>query len=321
MPDMPSVTQIEYILAVHKTGHFGRAAAELGVSQPTLSAQIQKVEAELGLVLLDRQAKRIGLTDHGEALVERMRALVVAHQQLVAATDGALTELRGPYTLGIIPTLAPYALPWFLSDFAAAHSAVELTILEMPTDEILVELAAGRMDAALLATPLGEPSILERVLFYDPFYLYAHASDPLLEEDAFDVTELESNKLWLLEDGHCVRAQVISLCGIHQRSPLESVRFAGGSFETLRHLIDASGGYTLVPETYARTLPRGVRQKQIRPFADRIPTREVSLVRHRQSWKINVFDGLTAAIGRNTPRAFQRELADEEVLPIRASAR
>lgn len=314
---MPTITQLEYVLAVHKTGHFGRAARELGVSQPTLSSQIQRTEQELGLTLFDRQAKPIELTEQGRRLVEPMRAVVVAHQRLMAAARGESAEPAGPYVLGIIPTLAPYVLPWFLQGFAAKYPAVELSILERPTDEILVEIAANRMDGAILATPLDEPSLEERVLFYDPFYLYAHAEDPLLGKEAVDVADIDSSKLWLLEDGHCFRAQVINLCGIHERSLLASVRFAGGSFETLRHLIDAAGGYTLVPETYALTLPRGVRRRCVRPFRERVPTREVSLVSHRLSWKRGTRDALVGALTEQMPSCFDQELAEEEVLPIR----
>ncbi|MEM9492658.1 MAG: LysR substrate-binding domain-containing protein, partial [Myxococcota bacterium] len=197
------------------------------------------------------------------------------------------------------------------------YPAVELTIRERPTDAILTEISANRMDAAILATPLGEPSLTEQVLFYDPFYLYAHSDETLLERDSVRVSDIDSSKLWLLEDGHCFRAQVINLCGIHDRSVLGSVRFAGGGFETLRHLIDACGGYTLVPETYARTLTRSARQRLVRPFDKRIPTREISLVHHRRCWKVEILDAVTDLVVAEMPRCFDREPADDEVLPIR----
>lgn len=314
---MPSITQLKYILAVHKTGHFGRAADELGVSQPTLSSQIQKAETVLGVTIFDRHAKPIVLTDHGQKLIELVRAVVSAHENLLAAASGRFAEPAGPFALGIIPTLAPYVLPWFLREFAASYPSVELEIFERPTDTIMVELAANRMDGAILATPLGEASLTERVLFYDPFYVYANPDEALLESDVVNVADIDPTQLWLLEDGHCFRAQVINLCGIDERSHLGSVHFAGGSFETLRHLIDASQGYTLIPETYARTLPRAVRQRQVRPFADRVPTREVSLVHHQQCWKSDILDALMKLITSNTPRYLHNELADEEVLSIR----
>jgi LysR family hydrogen peroxide-inducible transcriptional activator len=316
---MPTVTQLEYVLALHKHGHFGRAAEDLGVAQPTLSSQVQKVEAELGVTLFDRQSKPIVVTDDGKALVELAREVVAAHEKLVTAAQGTVNEVSGPFSLGIIPTLAPYVLPWFVKDVAEQYPGVELTIVERPTDDILDELAANRLDAGILATPLGEPSLEERVLFYDPFYLYAHRDDPLLSKDAVDVADIDSSKLWLLEDGHCFRAQVINLCGIRERSVLDSVRFSAGSFETLRYLIDAAGGYTLIPETYARTLGRSARQQLVRPFDSQVPTREVSLVYHKKNWKTGVLDALAAAITAGMPRYFQAEPADGEVLPIRVT--
>ncbi|MEM7134988.1 MAG: hydrogen peroxide-inducible genes activator [Myxococcota bacterium] len=314
---MPSVNQLEYVLAVHRHGHFGRAAEALGVSQPTLSSQIQKVESELGVTLFDRQSKPIVLTEPGRALIESARDVVSAHEKLMATAGGTLAEPSGPFSLGIIPTLAPYVLPWFLREFATRYPAVELSVLERPTDGILGELSAGRMDAGIVATPLGEPTLDERVLFYDPFYLYAHEDEPVLDRDTVEVTDIDSAKLWLLEDGHCFRAQVINLCGLDDRSFLDTVHFAGGSFETLRHLIDASGGYTLIPETYARTLGRHAKQRLIRPFDRRVPTREVSLVCHRKNWKVGILEALCESVTRTMPRAFNKELADGEILPVR----
>jgi len=314
---MPTVTQLEYVLALHKHGHFGRAAEDLGVSQPTLSSQVQKVEAELGVTLFDRQSKPIVPTDQGKALVELAREVVAAHEKLVTAAQGTVNQLSGPFSLGIIPTLAPYVLPWFVREFSDHYPAVELSIVERPTDDILDELAANRLDAGLLATPLGEASLEEQVLFYDPFYLYAHRGEPLLKKEAIDVVDIDSSKLWLLEDGHCFRAQVINLCGIRDRSVLDSIRFSAGSFETLRNLIDAAGGYTLVPETYARTLPRSARQHLVRPFESHVPTREVSLIYHRKTWKTGILEALSAEISAGMPHCFQAEPADGEVLPIR----
>lgn len=315
---MPTISQLEYVLAVHQTGHFGRAARLAGVSQPTLSAQIQKVEAELGLTIFDRQQKPITATDKGRLLIEHARDVVAAHENLCRLAAGKFSELAGTFALGIIPTLAPYALPWFLQRFASEHPAVELSIVERPTDELLAEIGQRRLDAAVLSTPLGERSITERVLFYDPFYLYAHPDDPLLAHPEVEVDALDGRKLWLLEDGHCFREQVVRFCNASERVHLGSVQFAGGSFETIRNLIDAAEGYTLIPETYARTLPRSVRGRQVRPFASRTPTRQVSLVHHHRCPKCDIIDALERAIRATLPRALARVDAGGEILPIRA---
>lgn len=319
---MPTLTQLQYILAVEQTAHFGRAATQCHVSQPTLSAQIQKAEAELGVVLFDRNSRPISVTEPGKVLVGLARDVVNAHERLLAVASGGLSQPGGTFVLGIIPTLAPYLLPWFLAEFARSYGAVELTILERPTQVLLQEIAANRMDAALLATPTGEPTIQERVLFYDPFYIYANEGNPVLERDAVDLDVLDPDKLWLLDDGHCFRAQVVHLCGLGGRHRhFGTVEFAGGNFTTLCGLIDASEGYTLIPETFARTLPTEVQRRNVRAFVDRIPTREVSLVHHRSTWKGATIDALTQTILEHLPPAFSRELADGEVMPITVDPR
>jgi len=312
---MPTLSQLTYIVAVHRTGHFGRAAEACHVSQPTLSAQIAKAEEELGVILFDRRTKPIAATEPGRPLIELAGEVLAAHERLLAAS-AEVGQLSGRFTLGIIPTLAAYVLPWFLAEFAERHPDVELTVRERPTEVIVRELGSQQMDAAILATPLEEPSVIEIPLFLDPFYVYADVGSPILDDDDVRVAHLEEGSLWLLEDGHCFRHQVVHLCGLHERTILGSVHMEGGSFESLRGLVDAAGGHTLVPETYARTLPRAVRRKQVRSFAGVTPTREVSLVHHRSQWKTDVLRALTACVVDTLPRSLRRSPSDAEVLPI-----
>lgn len=313
---MPSIAQLQYVLAVHQTGHFGRAAALAGVSQPTLSTQIQKVESELGLTIFDRLAKPVAPTERGRAVIEQARAVVSAHDNLLRMAAGDLSEVASNFALGIIPTLAPYVLPWFLSSFVEAYPKVELAIFERPTDEIIAEIGQGRLDAAILATPLGEGNLVEEVLFYDPFYLYSNPRELPDSGESVEVADLESSKMWLLEDGHCVRTQVVNFCGFQDRTHMGSVRFAAGSFETIRHLIDSSEGYTLIPESYARTLPKSIRQSSVRAFENRTPTREVSLVHHRRSAKKDLVEAVFSVVLASIPRALKQVAADGEILPV-----
>lgn len=311
---MPTITQLDYVLALHRTGHFGRAADACGVSQPTLSAQIAKVEEELGLTLFDRRARPIVVTEPGRLVIERAREVVVAHERLLAATRPD-RELSGSFSLGVIPTLAPYVLPWFLDAFATQHPAVELTVLERTTEEIVRELHAMRVDGGLLATPLGEPGFDTHVAFYDPFYVYAHPGSPLLEGDEVDISALQDEELWLLSDGHCFRHQMVQICGIAHRSVLPSVRFEAGSFETLRALIDRVRGSTLVPESYARTLPPDTRLARVRPFRDPVPTREISVVGLRTHWKTDIARAIVGVLRAHAPRSLPRELTGELLPP------
>lgn len=312
---MPSLTQLEYLLALHRTGHFGKAAAECHVSQPTLSAQVAKAEAELGLTVFDRRTKPVVVTEPGRRIVEHAREVLRAHGRLLAAAEGS-TELSGEFTLGIIPTLAPFVLPWFLGPFSKAHPKVELTVVERTTETIVSEIGGMRMDGGLVATPLGEAGIERRVLFYDPFYVYAQAGSSLLEQDELTLADIDRDDLWLLEDGHCFRHQVVHLCGVHDRNLLGNVRFEAGSFDTLRAIIDRAGGFTIIPESYARTLPSDVRLARVRAFADAAPTREVSLVAHRAQWKTDILEALAASLRKEAPRSLPREPGEGLVLPV-----
>ena len=315
---MPSVAQLKYILAVHEHGHFGKAAEACQVSQPTLSGQIQKAEEELGVVLFVRQQKPIVATEKGAVLIEHAQSVVAAHDRLLHIARGQFETVAGELALGVIPTLAPYVLPWFLKRFAKDYPQVNLTVVERTTDGILDSLDRRRLDVGLLATPLGSSSIRERVLFYDPFYIYAEASEPILERDEIAPVDLAPEQLWLLEDGHCVRHQTLALCDMVEGcSHLSSVRFEAASFETLQYLIDASGGYTLVPETFARLLPAERRRRQIRPFSEPTPTRQISLVHLASAYKTDLIDALEAAISASVPRALRQEPPQVEVLPVR----
>lgn len=312
---MPSISQLEYAVAVYQAGHFGRAAARCDISQATLSAQIARLEGELGVVLFDRRSRPVTATEHGERILRLAQEVVSAHARLLAAAGG-LHALSGQVNLGIIPTLASSVLPWFLPAFAATFPRVELHVIERPTAEILVELQAMRLDAGVLVTPLSEPGLEKRVAFYDPFYGYAHASSTLLAHDEIDVADIARDDLWLLEDGHCFRNQVVYLCGAHRRHILEGVRFEAGSFETLRGLVDRVGGCTLIPETFASTLSHEVRRCQVRPFRGLVPTREVSLVRQRQHWKAELLDAIGDCLRQHAPRYLPREPENVEVVPV-----
>lgn len=316
---MPSIAQLRYVLAVHRHGHFGKAAKACNVSQPTLSGQIHKAEERLGIQIFVRENKPVTATEKGYALVEQAQVVVAAHERLVRLAQGQFDSVAGDFALGIIPTLAPYVMPWFLKAFATRYPKVKLSIVERATDGILSDLEGRRLDAGLLATPLDVPRLKERVLFLDPFYLYAHAEEHILEYDEVEASLLDPERLWLLEDGHCVRNQTLALCDIVEGcSHLSSVRFEAASFETLHRLIDASEGYTLVPETYARTLPRDRRRRQVRAFKRPTPTREVSLVHLENTWKVDIIDALEDTIRTSIPRALTHPPEAAEVLPVRS---
>ncbi len=314
---MPTLTQLRYVLEVVRLGHFGRAAKACHVSQPTLSTQIAKAEEGLGVQLLDRQTKPIRPTPTGAVLIEQAQAVVAAHNKLKEMALGEASHLAGPFSLGIIPTISPYLLPWFLPSFAQQYPSVELSVSELTTEQIVEQLKLQQLDAAILATPLGEDALVTRPLFYDAFFLYAHCDESVLRRKWVSVEKLDVEKLWLLSDGHCFRNQVVNYCNITQRRALfGSVTFVAGTIETLRNLIDSAGGYTLVPDMFVETLPTGVRRDQVRAFHKPVPTREVSMVHHRNSWKRRIANAVWAKIDEQIPDSRRQTPKNSVILPI-----
>jgi LysR family hydrogen peroxide-inducible transcriptional activator len=315
---MPTITQLEYLVAVDRTRHFGRAAKECHVSQPALSAQIQKLEEELGVVVFDRKKKPVLPTPEGERILELARSVLREHAKLLHLAQSEGDEPTGGFKIGIIPTLAPYVLPLFVDAFAKEYPAVDLHIDELKTEEIILALREDRIDAGLLATPLGEKGLRERPLFYEPFYAYCAPGHPLLKRKKLRETDLEPHGLWLLQDGHCLRNQVVNFCSANNATQTyDNVHFESGNLETLRYLVHSGEGYTLLPHLMVLQLPKSEREKYVRPFVRPVPTREVSLVFRRDQFKQRIQRALFDCIRERIPDGlFDKESANMQVLDI-----
>lgn len=299
---MISITQLKYVCAVHQLGHFGRAAEKCNVTQPTLSTQIQKAEAQLGFAIFVRDTKPVSLTRQGQSVMVHARQVLDAYEQFSQLARGRFDKLSGELVVGVIPTLAPYLVPLFLKLFTETNPCVNLTIVVKTTEEIVLGLRQGQLDAGLLATPLGEDRLAERPLFNEQFYVYAARGEPLLQSSEVSVQSLDRNRLWLLPDGHCLRHQTLAVCSDAKGcSFLPSVRFEASSLETVQHLVDTSGGYTLVPECFARLMPKQVQRERLRPFAEPVPSREISLLYPAKEHHSALMDALWRAIDASLP--------------------
>ncbi len=299
---MPTITQLEYIIAVEKHRHFGLAARLCHVSQPSLSAQIQKVEEELGFIIFDRIKKPILPTQKGKQLIEQAKVVLHEQQKLIDIAKFDASVVSGNFRLGIIPTIAPYLLPLIINAFSKNFPRVDLQIDELKTESILLELKNDSLDAAILAGPLHEDGIRERVLYYEPFYLYLGKNHPLLSKQKIQATDLDGSDMWLLQDGHCFRNQVVKVCSIkNESSVLKNIRFEGGTLETLRYLIQKSHGYTLVPELFVRTLSETEKKNHVRPLETPAPSREVCLVFRRNQWKSDILKAIQGTVEQNLP--------------------
>ncbi|HAG90362.1 MAG TPA: DNA-binding transcriptional regulator OxyR [Bdellovibrionales bacterium] len=299
---MPTITQLQYILAVQKNRHFGRAAEECHVSQPSLSAQIQKAEEELGVILFDRSKKPILTTEKGKKIIEQAKLILREHSKLYdLGTEEHL--VAGNFHLGVIPTLSSYVVPLFIESFSKKYPKVSLRISEMKTQDIVRALHEDQLDAGLLVTPLHDSTITERKLFLEPFYVFASDDHELIRKKAVKDTELDANSVWLLEEGHCFRDQVIRVCSLRNKSQvLQNVSFESGSLETLIHIVRRGSGYTLLPHLATLELPEKEKKKNLKKFQKPVPTREVSLVYSRSFLKQAVMDALEEEITSHLPK-------------------
>ncbi len=300
---MPSITQLEYIIAVDKHKHFGRAARECHVAQPSLSTQIQKLEEELNIIIFDRSMKPILTTDIGLDIIEQAKVVVREHKKILYLANQSSGDIKGEFELAVIPTLAPYLIPYFVATFAKKYPNIKLKINEYKTEDIIERLARDEIDAGLLVTPLNDLRIIERHLFYEPFFAYVAKDHPLAKKNkGLTESDLDANNLWILEEGHCFRDQVLRVCSLDRDiSVLPNVEFTSGNLETLKNLVKKGAGYTLLPELAVIELSKQDYDTYIREFKKPIPTREVSIVHSRSFYKETVINALESCILENLP--------------------
>lgn len=315
---MPSLTQIEYIVAVDKHKHFGKAADDCHVTQPTLSMQIQKVEEEIGYPLFDRLKKPIVATAKGQRFISQAKVLLFEHHKLMDLSRQQGAELSGDLRLGVIPTVAPYLLPLFIESFSKQFPKIQLVVDELKTETIIKMLKEDQLDAGILATPLHEAGLKERPIYYEPFYLYVSKSHPLNARKRIKEDDLQGHDMWLLADGHCFRQQIVRYCSLKvDEGVFPNVQFEGGNIDTLRNIIRKSQGYTLVPALFVESLSEAEKRDYVRPFESPVPTREVSLIYRRDQWKSDILDALEQGVRKKLPPDLQEyDAKRQEILAI-----
>lgn len=298
---MASITQFKYLLAVHKHKHFGRAAKECNVSQPSLSAQLQKLEEELNIIVFDRSKKPIMTSDRGLKVIEQAKKVLKEYEQIF---DLSINEqgLRGNFNLGVIPTLSPYVVPRFIHSFSVKYPDVNLNIYELTTSEIVRKLYDDELDGGLLVTPLKDEKLIERSLFLEPFKIFVSNEHDYFKIKEINPVKLKKDDLWLLKEGHCFRNQILNVCGSGANlTTMPNIEFESGSLETIINLIRAGRGYTLLPHLSTLTLTKKERDNNLKNFSGKAPSREVGLVHSRSFLKEEILDALTEVILENIP--------------------
>ncbi|MEM7646494.1 MAG: hydrogen peroxide-inducible genes activator [Pseudomonadota bacterium] len=295
------MTQLEYLLAVNDTKNFSRAAKDCNVSQPSLSAQIQKAEEELGIIIFDRSKKPIITTQKGLQVINQAKNVLKEYRKIFDIKNDT-GILRGEFHLGVIPSLASSIIPLFIESFSKKYPQVKLRISEYKTEDMIIALYDDALDGGILVTPLRDDKIIERTLFYEKFFVFASKDHELAKKKTVSDQDLDTRSVWLLEEGHCFRDQVIRVCSLNKRNHvLENVNFASGSLETLINLIRRGRGYTLLPELSTSSLSEDEKANHLRKFKKPVPTREVSLVHSRSFLKQEIIDAIQEEILKNLP--------------------
>jgi LysR family transcriptional regulator, hydrogen peroxide-inducible genes activator len=276
-----NLRDLRYLVALADHRHFGRAAAASFVSQPTLSTQIRKLEEELGVPLVERAPRKVMLTPAGLDIAERARRIVSDVEQMKEAARRSQDPEAGTVRLGMFPTLGPYLLPHVVPRIRARFPSLELLLVEEKSDVLLARLREGRLDAGLLALPVHDDQLHVEFLFEEPFLLAVSEAHPLALRDSLTLKELSDQRLLLLEDGHCLRDQALDVC--HLAGAGEMSGFQATSLETLRQMVAANVGVTLLPMLAIK--PPVARSENIRllGFRDSQPSRQIAMVWRRSS--------------------------------------
>lgn len=301
-----TLQQLEYVIALDTHRHFSLAADKCFVTQPSLSAMVQKLESELGVKIFDRSKQPVAPTDVGLAIIEQARQILLEAERLRQIVRDQRETVSGELRIGIIPTLAPYLLPLFLKSFSEQYRDVHLHLTELTTEQITHSLKKDLLDVGIMATPLEDPQLLEEPMFLEEFSAYAPHEASILEKKYLLAEDIDPNRLVLLEEGHCIRAQVINLCALQQaQSTLNNISYEAGSLETLRRLVEANAGITILPELALLNLDEDQMQ-YIRFFKPPAPAREISLVMHRVFTKRRLVDALKTSIVDNLPERLKK---------------
>lgn len=308
-----TLTQLEYIVALDTYRHFVLASEKCFVTQPTLSMQIQKLEEELGVKIFDRTKQPVIPTEVGASIIAQARVTLREADSIRQIIADQKDTLAGELRIGIIPTLAPYLLPHLYKNMRQKYPQLNLVIKETITEEVIDELKSNRLDCGIVVTPLKDPSIKEDVLFYEELFVYVSRKNALADKKYVLASEIDPNQLWLLEEGHCFRSQMLNLCELRKISDYH-FKYETGNIETLKRMVDKSDGITILPELAVMEIGKAQR-KLVKRLKEPSPAREVSVVTHRDHIKTRLIKTLREEILKIVPSPM-RKLQNKKVVEI-----
>ncbi|TDG37611.1 hydrogen peroxide-inducible genes activator [Pedobacter changchengzhani] len=296
-----TLVQLEYIVAVDTYRNFVQAAEKCFVTQPTLSMQVQKLEELLSVKIFDRSRQPVTPTEIGLEIIAQARIILQESGKIHELINNQQQDVVGELRIGVIPTIAPYLLPAVISAMLKNYPDLKLLIWEYTTEDIVHHLKTGVLDCGILATPLIDASINEMPLYYENFVSYISKSSKLYKKKAIDADDLDDENIWLLNEGHCMRNQVLNICRSTKNNRMQGLEYNTGSVETLVRMVDLNGGATLLPELAIADLSAKQIGK-IRTFKSPEPVREISLVTHKNFIKKRMLNALKEEILNIIPK-------------------
>ena len=294
-----NIQQLEYLIAVDKFKHFGKAAQACFITQPTLSAMIQKFEEELDVKVFDRTTHPIRTTDVGVQIIEQAKKVIDSINELRNKADLLNNVLGGKLNLGIIPTVSTYILPAEIFDFLKKNPKIEMNVKEITTENVIKGLKSGELDAGIIATPYDAASeFYQEFLFNEELMIYT--SDPKYKKDTYVIPEeLDVDKVWLLEEGNCLRTQFENICKLKENSMKpKNLEFVSSNINTLIQMVDKVGGISIIPELAQSQLSKEQNDKIVR-FRKPFPFREISIIYYKPTYKQKIIDELSESIRKS----------------------
>ena len=274
-----NIQQLEYIIAVDTHRHFAKAAEASFVTQPTLSMMIQKLEDELNVKIFDRSQLPVQPTPIGVRIINQARIIVSQMRQIKEIIQEEKGVVKGTFRLGIIPTISPYLLPKLMQKHEENGYDIALSIEELTTSQAVEKIMNGVMDGAILATPLRNDKLKEYPIYYEKFHAYVSPQETsLYAKKELEEDDLNINRLWLLEEAHCFRSQILRICNKRKRKSSHALfSYEAGSIDTLIKIVDNNSGMTIIPEMAIEQLSEE-QKKNVRPMKKITPMREISLI-------------------------------------------
>ena len=308
-----TLQQMEYILAVDRHRHFGRAADACNVTQPTLSAMIGKLEEEIGAKLFDRNRQPIVPTPVGERVILQAREVLSQADSIKDIVHEEKQSLGGIFRVGILPTIAPYLLPRFFPQMMKKYPTLDIRVQEMKTYQIKEALLQGDIDAGILATIEGLEEYEQTSLFYEKYIGYVSREDALFKKEVIRTSDVASSReLWLLDEGHCFRDQMVRFCQM-KSSQTSQLAYNLGSMETFMRMVESGKGITFIPELAVMQL--GSEQKElVRPFAIPVPTRQLLLITNRNFIRQTLLDVIVKEIQASVPKEMLKLKAGQSLV-------